>query len=78
MTTTNSLSRKKSNYTWLVYTVLILGVFVTLFPFIWMILSSFKSNVETMQVPPTILPKAWVMDGYQRVLERLGREKGEV
>ena len=70
MTTTNSLSRKKSNYTWLVYTVLILGVFVTLFPFIWMILSSFKSNVETMQVPPTILPKNWVLDGYQRVLER--------
>jgi multiple sugar transport system permease protein len=50
--------------------VLVLGVIVTLFPFIWMILSSFKSNMEVILVPPTILPSKWVTDGYMRVVER--------
>ena len=67
MSKTKTIGR---NYTWLVYTALILGVFVTLFPFIWMILSSFKTNVETLQIPPTIFPKNWVLDGYERVMAR--------
>lgn len=53
-----------------IYFVLFLGVFITLFPFVWMILSSFKSNIESVQVPPTIIPKEWVMDGYFRSWER--------
>lgn len=54
----------------LIYVVLGLGVFVTLFPFVWMVLSSFKSNIESVQVPPTIIPNEWVMDGYARAWER--------
>ena len=54
----------------LIYVVLILGVVITLFPFIWMILSSFKDNIESIQIPPTIFPKNWVLDGYQRSIER--------
>ena len=60
---TVKLVRRRQGGNLLVYAVLILAVFVTLFPFIWMILSSFKSNVETVQIPPTILPKKWVLDG---------------
>ena len=67
---TVKLARRRQGGNLLVYAVLILAVFVTLFPFIWMILSSFKSNVETVQIPPTILPKKWVLDGYKRVLDR--------
>ncbi|MGN1370359.1 MAG: carbohydrate ABC transporter permease [Aristaeellaceae bacterium] len=65
-----TLARRLRSTKWLVYAVLLLAVFITLFPFVWMILSSFKSNVETVQIPPTILPKKWVLDGYQRVLDR--------
>ena len=36
----------------LMYTILILGVIVMLFPFIWMLLCSFKSNIEVIQIPP--------------------------
>jgi len=50
--------------------LLILGVTITLFPFLWMLLSSFKSNIEVVMVPPTILPMQWVVEGYERVLAR--------
>lgn len=50
--------------------VLMLGVVLTLFPFLWMLLSSFKSNIEVIQAPPTVFPAQWVLDGYRRVLER--------
>lgn len=54
----------------LMYTILILGVIVMLFPFIWMLLCSFKSNIEVIQIPPTFFPMEWVADGYIRAWER--------
>ena len=54
----------------LMYIILILGVIVMLFPFIWMLLCSFKSNIEVIQIPPTFFPKEWVADGYIRAWER--------
>ncbi len=54
----------------LMYAVLIIGVILTLFPFVWMLLCSFKSNIEVIMIPPTILPKEWVLDGYARAWER--------
>lgn len=50
---------------------LILGALFTLFPFVWMVLSSFKTFKETMQVPQTILPDAPTLDNYTRVMEKL-------
>jgi multiple sugar transport system permease protein len=41
----------------LVYLVLILGVSITLLPFVWMILGSFKTPSELIQVPPTFWPE---------------------
>lgn len=54
----------------LLYMTLILGAFMTLFPFIWMLLCSFKSNIEVIQIPPSFLPQNWVADGYVRAWER--------
>jgi multiple sugar transport system permease protein len=34
------------------------------FPFVWMVLSSFKSTREIMAIPPTSLPQHWVFDNY--------------
>jgi multiple sugar transport system permease protein len=62
--------RKSKPSVFMTHFVLMLGVVITLFPFVWMILSSFKSNIEVVLVPPTILPANWVLDGYIRVLER--------
>lgn len=54
----------------LIHFFLLLGVFVTLFPFLWMILTSFKTDVECVQVPPTFLPQNWTFAGYERVWSR--------
>ena len=53
-----------------IHLLLLLGVFLMLFPFLWMVLTSFKSNVEAVAVPPTFLPQEWTLGGYQRVWER--------
>ena len=61
--------KSRSAKVW-VYIALILGTVVMLFPFLEMILTSFKSNLECVQIPATFFPKKWVMDGYQRVWDR--------
>ncbi|MDD4368607.1 MAG: carbohydrate ABC transporter permease [Oscillospiraceae bacterium] len=51
------------------YIVLCLGVLLTVFPFIWMVLTSFKLDGEAVQVPPTILPQHPSLQAYQQVFD---------
>ena len=39
-----------------VHLILIAGLGVTIFPFLWMVLTSFKTSGEAMAIPPTIFP----------------------
>jgi ABC-type glycerol-3-phosphate transport system permease component len=48
----------------LTYFVLILGLSLTLLPFVMMILSSFKTNVEVLRVPPTFWPENFTFENY--------------
>jgi ABC-type glycerol-3-phosphate transport system permease component len=41
------------------YLVLVLGGSITCFPFVWMILTSFKTYAEAIATPPTMMPKEW-------------------
>jgi len=45
---------------------ILIGILVVVcaFPYIWMILTSFKSNLEAMSFPPTIFPKKWLWSNY--------------
>lgn len=52
----------------IVHLILLAGTIIVVFPFLWMILTSFKTNGEAMQIPPTILPTEWVTDSYQEIL----------
>lgn len=65
----------KSKKNWLkramIYIVLISGAFVALFPFLWMILTSFKSASEAMVIPPTIFPKTLRWENYTSITEKL-------
>ena len=50
--------------------LLILGSIVMLFPFIWMILSSFKTVGEQMSIPMKILPGSFgYLENYRQALE---------
>jgi len=49
------------------YFILTLGLSFTLLPFVMMILSSFKTNVEVLRVPPTFLPENFTLDNYFKI-----------
>ncbi len=50
--------------------ILLLGTGIMLLPFIWMLLSSLKSNIEIVAIPMTIFPKKIDFGGFQRVWKR--------
>jgi len=52
----------------LVYFILILGLSMTLTPFIWMILGSFKTSAELMRTPPTFWPDNPTINNYRTIL----------
>jgi len=49
------------------YFALTLGLSFTLLPFIMMILSSFKTNVEVLRVPPTFWPEIFTLENYVKI-----------
>ena len=67
----DSLSRNRKIATALVYLVLAAGAVIMIFPFVWMLLTSFKSMAESIQIPPTILPAKWLAENYSNALESL-------
>ncbi len=61
--------QKKIRYNlWPVSFLLILGSFVMVFPFVWSLLTSFKTLNESLRVPPTLLPKEWLLTNYRSVV----------
>jgi multiple sugar transport system permease protein len=49
------------------YVALTLGLSFTLLPFIMMILSSFKTNLENLRVPPTFWPETFTLENYKAI-----------
>ena len=46
-----SLKTRKNVVTFFTYLVLILGSISMIFPFVWMVLTSFKTQAESMAIP---------------------------
>jgi len=46
------------------FVLLIIGAVIMLFPFFWMLVTSFKSLAEINLSPPTILPNVWHPENY--------------
>ncbi len=55
----------------LIHILLIAGIAITVFPFLWMVFTSFKTLPESMQIPPTILPESINWENYKYVLNVL-------
>jgi len=51
------------------YTVIIMGAIVMIMPFVWMILSAFKSADEILKMPIQWLPEVWNFINFKRAME---------
>ncbi len=49
---------------WLSYAVLLLLTAIYVAPFVWMVLTSFKTNAESTAQPPTWLPEQFTTESY--------------
>jgi multiple sugar transport system permease protein len=51
------------------HTVLVASALVAAGPFVWELLTSFKTLTESTHVPPTVLPKTWHFDNYSNIFD---------
>jgi ABC-type glycerol-3-phosphate transport system permease component len=49
------------------YLAALVGSFITILPFVWMILSSIKNNAEIFRYPPTFLPENLILDNFTKL-----------
>ncbi len=56
-----------------IVTMIGLGIMalIVVFPFIWMLFTSFKPEAQIAQYPPKLLPDSWTLENYQNVWSRI-------
>lgn len=54
-----------------VHIVLSLGAVIMVFPFVWQALTAFKTDQDSVRVPPEFIPDPWVFTNFATVFERI-------
>ena len=54
------------------WALLVAAVVLYGFPFLYLLLTSFKTPLDAIAVPPTVLPGVWTLDNYVSALSREG------
>lgn len=68
----NGLETRRFSSRALVWTALVAIVVMYGFPFLYMLLTSFKTPLETIAVPAQVWPTTWTFDNYAAALTRTG------
>ncbi|MGN6427029.1 carbohydrate ABC transporter permease [uncultured Leifsonia sp.] len=68
----NGLEARRLSSRALLWLILIAVVVLYGFPFVYMLFTSFKTPLETISVPPKLLPSVWTVDNYISALTRDG------
>lgn len=56
----------------IIYIVLVIFAIIMIVPFVWMVLTAFKTTAETMQVDPFVLvPKVWQVENFGKVVKAM-------
>ena len=66
---------RKSGGQWLIYLALIVAVVITLFPFFWMVTSSFKTQGEILRDPTGLFPQDPTWENYATWFTELNIQK---
>ena len=64
------MTKKKSPYDIASFILVALVAILFTFPLYWIITGSFKTKAEIMSVTPIWWPSEWVMDNYNRLMEK--------
>lgn len=67
----NALSLKRISAKTMLFTALILGALINVFPFFWMLTTSLKSNTEVFLYPPTWIPQVFEWSNYSDAWRRV-------
>ncbi|EAG3224605.1 carbohydrate ABC transporter permease [Listeria monocytogenes] len=54
-----------------VISILTAGGFFMILPFIWMVLSSLKTDAEILKIPPTIWPETFTLDNFTKLFTEM-------
>lgn len=66
-----SMSKKKNISTLIIHLFLIFGVVVMILPFVWMVLTSFKTVAESTSMNPfVIFPSDWKIENYSAAVNQ--------
>lgn len=66
------MNTKKINFgRMVIYLILVAGIAITVFPFLWMILTSLKLQSETIKIPIVIFPKELQFGNYPAVFQQI-------
>ncbi|GAA2056289.1 carbohydrate ABC transporter permease [Leifsonia soli] len=68
----NGLEARRLSSRVLLWLILIAVVVLYGFPFLYMLFTSFKTPLETISVPPKLLPSVWTVENYVSALTRDG------
>ena len=73
MAVIQDIERKKGKGKWvsrLITVLLCIGIPVQIFPYVWMVLNSFKASAEITTYPLSFLPREWYFDGVLEIFDR--------
>ncbi len=63
------ITRKVERF--LIYAVLIAGAVWMLLPFLWMLVTSFKTQADAIRIPPTWIPHPFTLEGYKQAFTKV-------
>ncbi|WP_313638004.1 carbohydrate ABC transporter permease [Paenibacillus sp.] len=64
------MTNRKQGLT-IVYLILLVGSIIMVFPFLWSVLTSFKTQAESLAVPLKWMPESWDFFNYKKINETL-------
>lgn len=65
------MKKRTRHKNFFIHLILISGIGVTVFPFIWMLFTSLKTKGEAMAIPPTMWPHKIVTSAYHTVVSTM-------
>ncbi|GMO00860.1 carbohydrate ABC transporter permease [Parageobacillus thermoglucosidasius] len=67
----SAYSKRERYQQWAAGIILAAGGLLISIPFIWMILSAFKTESEVMQIPPTLWPNQFTLENFVNLFENM-------